>query len=151
MNEFPVIQQESDDERLARMARFIGLEDMFPREDLGSSVAQNRLVRAKIRFVDLSVQNICEEYSKTSGIQITDTARKLIQVIHTAILSDSHPSWTGNRFDAVDQYLSKLNQTLHDIVRDQKVQDRITTFDILHWISNDKDLMRLCIIEKSAK
>jgi hypothetical protein len=151
MMEFPIIQEESDDERLARMARFIGLEEMFPASQLSGVNVQERLVHAKIRVVELRVRTICEEYSNSTGIEISPNARELIRLIHTAILADSHSTWSGNRFQAADQYLSALDSTLGDIVRDEKIQDRITTFDILHWISKDKDLARICIIQKTSK
>jgi len=151
MMEFPIIDQESDEERLLRMARFIGIEEMFPPRRLHWGNVQEKMIEAKTRFVDLHIQTICDEYSELTRIEISPTARELIRLIHRAILADSHSAWTGNPIQVVDQYLANLNSTLAEIARDEQVQDKMTTFDVLHWISKGRDLARLCIIEKDVR
>jgi len=146
MTEFPNLQQESDEEYLARVARFVGVDQMFPRE-MGTLNVQKTLLEAKTSLIDLRVRTICEEYSQSTGVEITKNARQLIRLIHTAILADAHPSWSGDLLSAADHYLSTLPTTLAKIAADERIQ-KITTFDVLHWISRDSDLVTMCVIEK---
>jgi len=85
-----------------------------------------------------------------SGIEITADAQNLTKVILNAVLSDPHPRWEATpeeRVEIVTNYIQDLPDTLTTLAKDEHVEGSITTFDLLHWLSTDKQLARICIIQ----
>lgn len=151
--EFPQYQDESEEQRLLRVAHSIGLNELFTTPRILGRDLEVRVMQARSRMNELQVDVHCSEFAERTGVGISDGARALIKMITDAIISDPHPAWDASpsdRLRAVTHYISELPEMLAAVAREENVRDQINTFDLLHWVSQDRDLARICIIEKRA-
>ena len=105
----------------------------------------------KLDAIKQEVDKICTQFKNDAKISVSDHARELASNVLRAISQDPHPAWKvdATKLDLLTQaYLSALPMMLYQIVSSERVNDKITSFDFLHWFSKDFETMMMCIIPK---
>lgn len=91
-----------------------------------------------------------EEFSRISGIKISEQAQSLLFFCLDAIESDPHPAWGIDRNylpRLSDEMTLRLPNFLFEIIHSRRVhRDTLTTFEVLHWLGSNLD--DICPIEK---
>ena len=93
---------------------------------------------------------ICKKFKYDTGILVSNTTIEIAAEIISAICDDPHPSWKyrdARLIDTTKTYMEYVPMMLKQIAASQRVEDEITTFDLLHWLSGD-NISMLCIIPK---
>jgi hypothetical protein len=83
-----------------------------------------------------------EDGCKNASKNVSKDARKLIQVILNAITEDPHPNWqTSPEFnlETARELTKGIPSFLEEIIETQNVHATVTSFDILHWLSQNID------------
>ena len=96
------------------------------------------------------VWEICNKVESDKKILVTTHARVIIYNLLAAITDDPHPNWIAyetQRKDALDKQLYKLEERIHEIIKEEKVQKKLSTFDVLHWMI--KVIDEICPFRKS--
>jgi len=146
MFELPLHDEETDEQQRLRID-IAGLPGVVQR-------SVEELLQARVHINERLLASRYATFTQDTGIEISPGAQELIKLILTSILSDPHPLWDirpNQRVGVVQHYIAELPTKLAELVEEEQVQEQITSFDVLHWLSRDRDMARLCIIEKRAK
>lgn len=95
--------------------------------------------------IDLSAH--FADFTADTGIAVSPHARTFITSLLEAIILDPHPAWQideNKRRLMAGHFASNLQGYLSQIVRRENVTDTITTYDVVHWTSNN--MSWLCFI-----
>ena len=152
-------EAEEEQQRLTQMMWFAQQQGRYKTKTPAQCIAELRkrgaisvdFVRPRLSIDELLLASRYLEFHESTGMMVSTAAQDLIRVILSAILSDPHPSWKISPEETarvVGEYVASIPKLLTEIAQEENVQGQITAFDILHYISKDKDLMRLCLIEK---
>lgn len=100
--------------------------------------------------IESAISKICQQFKTDTHIGISDDAESLLKLLFVAIHEDPHPSWRiDDKADSiVDVYKGALPFFLHQIRSTQKVSKKISTFDVVHWLSESFGM--LCVIQKTS-
>jgi hypothetical protein len=105
-----------------------------------------------VPFIRDELGRICDRFTQETSIVVTPTTRDLAAEIISAILEDPHPTWkveAPQTFEYTQRYLSDSTKLLHAIRAEQNIKERITAFDLLHWLTRGEGLESwLCLIPK---
>lgn len=107
-----------------------------------------------IAFVRDEIGRVCDRFTQETGVLVTPTTRDLAAEIISAVAEDPHPRWrveVPQLQEFLFTYVQQSPKFLRDIQNQQKIEKRITAFDLLHWMTQGKALESwLCIIPKSS-
>jgi hypothetical protein len=105
-----------------------------------------------IASVRNEIGRACDQFTKETGVIVTPTTRELAAEIISAIEEDPYPQWKVERSQLrgyAQKYISESQGFLRDIQKKQTRGNKITAFDLLHWLARDKGLESwLCLIPK---
>jgi hypothetical protein len=150
MAELPY-SSESEEEQLFRTLYTKGLIDVIGLQHPAIQArTESRYLQARVRVNDHALENRFRGFMEQTGIEVTAEAQNLTKTILNGVLSDPHPRWEATpeeRVEIVNNYIQNLPETLTTLAKDENVEGSITTFDLLHWLSTDKHLARICIIQ----
>jgi hypothetical protein len=111
----------------------------------GTSVKEVLEARLLARRVRLEITDL----RRATGLGVSANAEQLIRYIISGIVGDPHPQWraTAAQLRGYSQaFLNDLQQTLARVAHDEEVTV-ITTFGLLHWLSQRLDT--ICPIQKT--
>lgn len=108
-----------------------------------------------IEGIHKRVDEAAGQFRENTGIEISEPTRAMIAAVISAILEDPHPNWRlpsgddrSRQLDGIiTAYLSAVPLFFHQIVVSERVRDKITVFDFLHWFSKSFEPM-MCVIPK---
>ncbi len=96
------------------------------------------------------IYKVLEDYSASSGVQITTSAAELVRHVLQSITEDPHPGWRASKEELEKisrDFLSDLPNLLNKLIRtDRNNSNIVTTFSILHFLGPNLD--RICPIQK---
>jgi len=77
-------------------------------------------------------------FSERTGRNVTPTAQQFITILRRSIQEDPHPTWGGWQQDLQNRYSDPgvFSDILVRVTIDENVMAEVTTFDLLHWISD---------------
>jgi len=95
------------------------------------------------------VLSVSQQHQSSTGVRVTGHAQKLIYDVLESITADPHPRWRISPTELAGlrrQIESDLSSLLAKIMVDEHVEEVITAFDVLHWLTHNLD--NVCPIEK---
>lgn len=97
------------------------------------------------------VAAICEQFTSTNGIVVTEGAQSQIAILINCLQSDRHETWKpvpqGKELQTYFNEWDKLLPIiLSEIAEGHRLQARITTMDIVYWTGRNLESVwqRLC-------
>jgi hypothetical protein len=137
--------------KVFRRMRARGLADInFDVADFAQEIALE-ILDVRVSIHERALEATWRKFTDETGVEVSSGTKRLIMTILNAVLSDPHPLWKATpaeRVEIVGSYISSLPSLLSNVVTDEGVEGKITSFDLLHWISKDRDLAKLCLITK---
>lgn len=103
-----------------------------------------------INTIKDEVDQISDDFLQNTQVQISDNTRVLIAETISSIIQDPHPGWqlrSGQNEQLARVYLQALPFFLYSIWKEGPSSGPITSFQFLHWLSNNLTLS-LCLINK---
>jgi hypothetical protein len=140
-------QDDSEDERQKRLDEFKQVM-LLPQWRALTALSSNHGIPPALivtNKIDLSVQ--FDDFTTDTGVAVSPHARTLITSLLEAIILDPHPAWQideNKRRLMAGHFASNLHGYLNQIVQRENVTVIITTYDVMHWTSNN--LSWLCFI-----
>ena len=96
------------------------------------------------------VNVISDDFQSSTGIKVSKNTRYLIAETISSIIEDPHPAWQlagGQREVVAQAYIEALPVYLYGIWKEGPIGGPITSFQFLHWLSNNL-AAGLCVIRK---
>lgn len=85
-----------------------------------------------------------ERLEESVGVGVSGQAQNIIYYVVCAVETDPHPRWKER--PSRERFLDGLPEHLAAVVAEEGVEKRVSTFDVLHWLT--RNLERICPIEK---
>jgi hypothetical protein len=101
-----------------------------------------------IEQIQGEVNEMCQNFSTNTGIEVSSNARNLIAMVLSSIIEDPHQSWKTEHDKLeffVRSYIDAISMLLYQIVQAENISNQITFFDVFHWLSRN---FTICIIGK---
>jgi len=90
------------------------------------------------------IQAAADKLEDSTGVEVSGQAKNIIFYVVSAVETDPHPAW--RQWPGKSQFLESLPEYLSSVVEEERVKRKVTTFDVLHWLS--RHLEGICPIEK---